>query len=173
MAGQSGSERTRLWKLRKAGKIKPLQECKSCGKTLKAGCGNGRASSQGLCYACWRRTPEFRIEHRRSNLLKERREGGEVWAVGYWSQTPGATGEPVKYGRLREAVNRASGGRGREPGPVFVAWSDARVTEHHGLKVTNCTGLTPDHPSALEYPVDNPWWFLDQVDKSRRAWFEG
>ena len=172
MGGLSGSERTKLWKLRKAGKVAPAPSCKSCGKQLKVGCGNGQAQALGLCYSCFKKTSEGRKQHRRSNMSRARREGEEVWAVGYWAQKPDSEEKPVKFSRLREAIGFSSGGRGNPSGPVFVAWCDARVTEHYGLKFSTCKGLTPDHETAHEAPVDDPGWFLDQVPASRRAWFE-
>ena len=160
----TSAERMRLKKLRDMGLAAKIPTCKSCGVQLKVGSGSGKAYKEGICYECWSKTKGYRI-HKREQALAT-----SIWAVGYFSAKPG---EPLqKWVRLREAIGKAYVGRNKENGPVFIVWSDARVTEHYGLSATNSKNMTPDHPSAVDLPVDNPAWFLDQIEPNKRTWFD-
>ena len=160
----TSTERMRLKKLRDQGLVEQLPNCKQCNAQLKVRSGSGKAYSLGLCYACWRKTSDYRIQKRENALAKE------FWAVGYFSGKPG---EPLeKRTRLREAIGKAYVGRNAENGPVFVVWNDGRITEHYGLTATNSKGMSPDHWSACDLPPDNPEWFLDQIPQDKRTWFE-
>ena len=151
-------------RLREQGDLPPLPNCTSCGKQLKIASGNGRAYQLGLCWDCFRVSPEGKAQKRKSALK------GDVWAVGYFSAKPD---EPlVKHDRLRAAIGYAYVGRNKQNGPVFIVWSDAQVTEHYGLSATNSKGMTPDHPSKVDFPVSDPQWFLDQIPEKKRTWFE-
>ena len=160
----TSTERMRLKKLRDMGLAEQIPNCKSCGTPLKVRSGSGKAYKAGLCYACWSQTEQYRIQKRETALAKD------IWAVGYFSGKPG---EPLlKRTRLREAIGKAYVGRNKDNGPVFIVWSDGRVTEHYGLSATNSKGMTPEHPSAVDFPPDNPEWFLDQIPPEKRTWFE-
>ena len=166
--------RQQEYKARLDGKAPPLPCCKSCQKQLKVKAGNGKAYQLGLCYDCYKRSPEYRESRRISQHAAE----SGVIGVGYWSRKA-TESELTKHDRLRAAIGYAWGGRlkkGELPedrhGPVFVAWSDGRITEHHGLTAENSKGLQPDDPSALDLPPDNPAWFLDQIPEEKRRFFD-
>lgn len=156
----------RLLRMRNKGEIL-TPTCVQCSAVLKVGAGQNKALEQGLCWACYKKSDEARLERRRQALARE-----EVWGVGYWSAKPGE--ELAKHQRLRAAIGYAYVARGQENGPVYVAWSDGQVTEHHGLTAANSRNLTPDHPSRINHPpVQDPSWFLDQIPPNRSAWFKG
>lgn len=181
---QAQSARQERYELRKAGKLPPLQTCKSCGKTLKAGCGSGQAAGLGLCYECFKLTGTKKAADRRVYIARrDRTRNQAVWPVGYWSCKPSSDRlrqeNLVKSDRLRAAIGHAYGGRpspGQTPaetnGSVFVAWSDGRVTEHLGLNATNSKNITPEHWSALDSFPDDVGWFLDQIPPEKRHWFD-
>lgn len=172
----TGSERTIEWQLRKKGVLPPLPTCSACGAQLKVGCGSGKASEMGLCYKCYRATPEYKEAAKQQKRLKRLGVSAatevpdlEAWPVGYFSAKQGE--ELVKHDRLRTAIGYAFD-RSKDNGPVFIVWSDGRVTEHYGLTAKNSKGMTPDHWSACEIPPDNPGWFLAQIPPEKQIWFE-
>lgn len=169
-----GMNRQKIYKLRKSGKLPAAPKCKACGKQLKVGSGKGKAYALGLCYDCFKTSPEGRVDHRRANLPEQRRDGDEVWGVGYWARKPHET-ELTKCDRLRAAAGVAFNGRGKPTGPVFICWSDGRITEHYGLTAKTAVNMTPDHPSAVEAQVDDPSpeWFYEQVPREKQTWFQG
>lgn len=179
-------ERQKRYELRKEGKAPPLRSCSSCGKALKMGCGTGKAAALGLCYACFKQTSAKKADDRKAYIQRrDRTRQDEIWPVGYWSCKAGEetlTGKGsllVKHDRLRAAIGYAYGGKpkpGEDPAsknaPVFVAWSDGRVTEHVGLSATNSKGITPEHWSALEAMPEDVEWFLEQIPPEKRHWFD-
>lgn len=184
-AKQQQRERQQRYEARKAGTAPPLQTCNSCGKTMKTGCGNGKAASLGLCYACFKKTSVKKADDRQVYIQRrDRTRKDEIWPVGYWSSRAGEGSDSdrscvMKHDRLRAAIGYAYGGKPRpdedpasKNAPVFVAWSDGRVTEHVGLSATNSKGLTPDHWSALDAMPDDVEWFLEQIPPEKRHWFD-
>lgn len=159
----TSAERMRLKRLRDKGLAPPVASCKSCGKTLKFGAGPGEAYSLGLCFECFRQTPEG-IEFKGRTRPRVR----AVRGVGYWSGKPG---EPlVKHQRLRAAIGYAFVSRKGGNGPVFVLWSTGQVTEHRGLTAFNSQGLQPDHWSAQpDPPADLSWFELPEPKPLRLA----
>lgn len=156
----TSTERMRLKRLRDQGVVPPVKTCKECGKRLKLGAsGESKAYRLDLCWACWKKSPEGKIERRRQNLKRE------IWPIGYFA---GPDDDHVLPHRtLRIAQSAASGGRHKPPGPVYIAWSDGRVTLHAGLTARQVPGLGPgDGEEVLE-----PEWFLAQIDDSLKTWF--
>ena len=62
----SNTERQRLFRLRKAGKLPPYQPliCSTCGASHRGARGN-------ICSLCWRKTPEG-LEYVRQTVAKSR-----------------------------------------------------------------------------------------------------
>lgn len=155
------SERNRLWKLRKQGLLPPPPTCKTCGKVLKPGSSTlSKAAQMGLCWSCWKATPEGKLERRRQNLKKK------IWGVAWWGGQPNQ--DLQQYQSLRLAIGASYVGRNAENGTVFVVWSDGRVTEHAGLAINRSKGLQPEDGTPV---TEDPDWFRDQVDERLKTWF--
>ncbi|QNJ25900.1 hypothetical protein SynSYN20_01573 [Synechococcus sp. SYN20] len=146
----------RLKKLRDKGEAAPVKTCSVCGQRLKKGAGANRAYDMGLCYTHWRQTPEGKAV-RRAKQIKS-----EVWGIWYYG------GEPAEgFASLRKALT-ASVQVGAENHPVFVVWSDGRVTVHFALTHRASRGLVPEEGDEI---VDGFEEFKEQVPQNLKTWF--
>ena len=148
---------------RAKGDAPALPTCKSCGKQMKPSASTeAKAAQLGLCWACWKITPEGRKVRQRQNLIQD------VWRVGYFGCEPGR--EPVFQTTMRKALQASFIDRTlKRNGPVWIVWSDGTVTVHYGLSAGTALGVTPDDGDLL---VDDPQFFRDQVPASKRTWFD-
>lgn len=148
----TSTERMRLKKLRDQGKLPPIKTCSTCGKKLKEGAGSNRAYEAGLCWEHWVQTDEGRITRRRSSLVTE------LWPLIYIG-----TKDLIPFTSIRKCL---SAGKGE---PIYVVWSDGRVTLHLGLTTRTVARLKPEDGDQL---IDDFQDFLDMVPEDRRAWFD-
>jgi len=142
----------RLKKLRDQGVLPPVKTCNVCGKKLKEGAGSNRAYEVGLCWTHWVETDEGRLTRRRQGLVQK------LWPVIYIG-----TADLLPFTSVRKCV---SAGKGE---PIYVVWSDGRVTMHLGLTARSASGLRPEHGDQL---LDGFEDFLDLVPEDRRTWFD-
>ena len=164
----TSTERMQLKKLRDQGLAPPIKKCRSCGKETKPASGSSKAAKLGLCWDCWRSTPEGKKERRRQNLVRK------VWIVAYFSAREGEGYQ--QFSRARQAIGHAYVDRTLvNNSPVVCVWSNGDVTAHFGLTsqsrsedFTTASGQFflegPDEPDAD--------WFKAQVPEPKRTWFE-
>lgn len=160
----TSTERMQIKKLRDDGKLPPLKKCKTCNKGLKPTSGSSKAFQLDLCWACWRSSPEGKIERRRQNLVKD------VWAVAYFSCKPGEDFQ--QFTRAKAAISNAFVDRTMtRNGPVVAVWSDGSVTLHWNIAQSNSGDITKENGDELIGEEPSPEWFRSQVDESKAAWF--
>lgn len=152
----TSTERMRLARLRKQGVADPIKTCSVCGKALKRGAGQNLAWNAGLCYTHWLETPEGKQNRRKSQIKNK------IWGVAFFG------GEhPEHFTRIKAAL-KASFATGQENYPVFVVWSDGRVTMHPGLTSRKAVGLKPEDGDEMLEGFEE---FIDQVPENLRNWF--
>lgn len=157
----TSAERMRLKRLRDKGVIPPALNCKECGRAMKYGASEeSKAYSLGLCWACWKKTDEGKLERRRQNLSRD------TWGVCWFGGKPGE--DVVKVASLRAAISASYVSRRGPNGTIFIVWSDGRVTEHTGLTIRLSKGLRPEDGVPV---TDDPDWFREQVDERLKTWF--
>ena len=159
----TSAERMRAARLRAKGEAPALPTCKACGKQMKPSASKeSKAAQQGLCWACWKITPDGRKERQRQNLASD------LWRVGYFGCQPGE--EPSFQTTMRNALKASFTDRTlARNGPVWIVWSDGTVTVHYGLSAGTALGITPDDGDTV---IDDAEWFRNQVPDSKRTWFD-
>lgn len=165
----TSTERMRLKRMRELGELPPLPQCKACGKTMKLQKkGSNKASEQGLCHACWRKTPEYKVERARQNSkLRGRQHQKDVWPIAYWGGLPDA--EPVRYPSARKAHSASYAGKGKPSGPVVICWSDGRVIAYWGRSAASLLGISPEDG---DHVFDDPHDFHQQLKGTEKVWFD-
>lgn len=153
----SSTERMRLQRLRREGVADPVKTCSVCGKSLKKGAGQNLAWNAGLCYQHWIQTPEGK-QHRRKSQIK-----AELWGVAFFGGEP-----PEFFTSIKKALKASTNKGGRDNHPVFVVWSDGRVTSHCCLTARSAVGLKPEDGDEM---LDGFEEFRDQVPQEKRNWF--
>lgn len=165
----TSTERMRLKRLRELGELPPLPTCKSCGKQMKLSkAAQNKASKLGLCHACWRKTPDYKLERARQNSkLSGRQHLREIFPVAYWGGQPGT--KPERFPSARKAHSASFVAKGQEAGPVVICWSDGRVVVYWGRTAASFLGITPEDGDMV---VDEPFEFHQQLKPEEKVWFE-
>lgn len=168
-APTTSAERMRLKKLRDQGLAARFDgSCRECGAVLKPAAGGFKAFALGLCWRCYKASPEGKEERRQREAMRRAELTGDQpdqgpKPVAYFGAKPG--GEIRRYGRLREAVGAAYVGRGKRSGWVYVVWSDGDVTAHVDMTCAGVSGGIGKTDYATTPPSD-PEWFLAQVQSN-------
>lgn len=155
----TSAERMRLKRLREQGLAAPVRTCKQCGTTLKPTAGSSKASKLDMCWACWKVTPEGKLDRRRLNLK------GSVWAIGYVVRND--QGQHAYVANLRQALSHPIC-KGKSNCILAAIWSNGEVSLHPGLTTKNCSGLRPEDGDS---PLGETDWFLSFVPEDKRTWF--
>lgn len=159
----------RLKRLRELGQLPPLPTCKACGKQMKLSkSSKNKAAELGLCHACWKKTPSYKVERARQNSkLETRRHKQEHFPLAYWGGQP--NGPLEKYSSMRKAHSASFAGKGQPAGPVVVCWSDGRVIAYWGRTAAGLVGITPEDG---DHVFDDPSDFHQQMAATERVWFD-
>ena len=157
------TERMRAARMRAKGEAPALPHCRACGKKMKPSASKeSKAAKLGLCWACWKVTPEGRKERQRQNLAQD------LWRVAYFGCQPGD--EPHFETTMRKALKASFVDRTlTRNSPIWIVWSDGSVTIHYGLSAGTALGVTPDDGDQV---IDDAAWFRAQVPQAKRTWFE-
>ena len=159
----TSAERMRLKRLRELGELPQLPTCQACGKRMKPNASQqSRAAQMGLCWACWKETPEGKLTRRRQGLKRE------VFPVAYFGNQPDE--EPHLEKSMRKALTASVTKRGEPNEPIFICWSTGLITCHHGLTASTAYGVEPDDGEELQ--DGDPAFFHDQVPDQLKTWFE-
>ena len=165
----TSTERMRLKRMRELGEVPPLPQCKACGKTMKLQKrGSNKASEAGMCHACWRKTPAYKVERARQNSkLRGRQHQKDVWPIAYWGGQPDE--QQVRYSSARKAHSASFVGKGKPSGPVVICWSDGRVIAYWGRSAANLLGIGPEDG---DHVFDDPHDFHQQLTGTEKVWFD-
>jgi hypothetical protein len=147
----------RLRRLRELGVADPVKTCSVCDKPLKRGAGQNLAWSAGLCYQHWIQTPEGK-QNRRKGQIKN-----DIWGVAFFGGDP-----PQYFTRIKAALKASTVKAGRDNQPLFIVWSDGRVTLHLGLTSRKAVGVKPEDGDEMLEGFEE---FLSEVPDAQKNWF--